>query len=110
MMVWSLLTIVPAWPKRRSLLVSPRQRGLPPLIPSITVNSCYASATHSTPCGYLRCQMLVGSTAPCYAHTMKDDKKVAAGKKGGFVRWARVSKRQRKKIMTAVARARYKKV
>jgi hypothetical protein len=40
---------------------------------------------------------------------MKDEKKVSAGRKGGFLRWSKIPKKRRKNIMSAVAKARYNK-
>lgn len=39
---------------------------------------------------------------------MKDEKKVRAGQKGGITKWARIPKTERPKIMSEVAKARYK--
>ena len=46
-------------------------------------------------------------TRMCYARDMKDIKKVEAGRRGGFRRWAKISKRKRSQKMREVAQARW---
>ena len=71
----------------------------------------HGSATHTALVDRASVKAMNSATGaffvPCYACAMKDEKKVSTGRKGGYRRWARVSKTHRKFIMSKVTKARY---